>query len=84
MKKSGAVCRHIKEVQEYLVTPDEAKNKRSLRPFARLSGHTGSIEGLQFKPESQYELVSVGVDKMVMFWDTRIYTDVKTNSGSVI
>ena len=55
--------RHIKEIGEYLITPDEAKIRRTLKPFARLSGHTGSIEGLVFKPGSSTELVSVGVDK---------------------
>jgi WD40 repeat protein len=55
-----------------LITPDEAKIKRTLKPYCRLSGHTESIDGLVFKPDSATELCSVGVDRMIMFWDTRI------------
>lgn len=62
-KKAGQVSRHIREIGEYLITPDEGKIKRTLKPFARLSGHTDSVEGLVFKPDSASELCSVGVDR---------------------
>jgi WD40 repeat protein len=38
----------------------------------RLIGHSGNIEDLVFKPDSTSELVSVGVDRYVLFWDIRV------------
>ena len=41
-------------------------------PFAKLIGHTNSVEDVVFKPDSAHELVSVGIDKKVLLWDTRV------------
>ena len=43
-----------------------------MQPFMRLTGHLGNIEDLVFRPESPNELVSVGVDRYVLFWDLRV------------
>ena len=37
-----------------------------------MKGHSGNIEDLAFRPESSNELVSVGIDRYVLFWDTRV------------
>jgi WD40 repeat protein len=38
----------------------------------RLSGHLGNIEDLTFKYDSSScELVSVGIDRYILFWDIR-------------
>ena len=41
-------------------------------PFAKLVGHVNSVEDVVFKPDSANELVSVGIDKKVLLWDTRV------------
>ena len=62
--------RQIKEIGDYL-NPVKTVQK-NLLPFARLIGHTNSVEDVVFKPGSEHELVSVGVDKKILFWDTRV------------
>lgn len=38
----------------------------------RLQGHSGNIEDLAFKNDtSTCELVSVGIDRYILFWDVR-------------
>jgi WD40 repeat protein len=61
-----------KSLQSYLTdSKKEAKYPR-LEPFTRLIGHSGNIEDLTFKSDSSTcELVSVGVDRYILFWDVR-------------
>lgn len=44
----------------------------ALDPFLRLQGHSGNIEDLVFRNDSGSELVSVGVDRYILFWDIRV------------
>lgn len=41
-----------------------------MEPSETLSGHTGFVEDIVFNPLDDRELVSVGQDWMVLFWDT--------------
>lgn len=43
-----------------------------MQPFAKLIGHDKSVEDVIFKPDSAHELCSVGIDRKVLFWDTRM------------
>ena len=67
--------RQIKEIGDYLCPAKTVK--KNLQPFAKLVGHTSSVEDLIFKPDSAHELCSVGIDKKIIFWDTRV----KNNRG---
>ena len=67
--------RQIKEIGDYLCPAKTVK--KTLQPFAKLVGHTSSVEDLIFKPDSAHELCSVGIDKKIIFWDTRV----KNNKG---
>lgn len=54
-----------------------------MEPYARLTGHSGNIEDLAFKNDScNCELVSVGVDRYILFWDLR--TDTKKPVNKVL
>ena len=46
-------------------------SKPRLDPFTRLIGHSGNIEDLVFRYDTPNELVSVGIDRYVLFWDIR-------------
>ena len=43
-------------------------------PSVHLEGHTNTVEDVCFKPENQFELVSVADDYSMLFWDTRSNT----------
>ena len=62
--------RQVKEIGDYLAPAKSVK--KNLMPFAKLIGHTNSVEDVVFKPDSAHELVSVGIDKKVLLWDTRV------------
>ena len=68
-KQNQVQPRQIKEIGDYLCPAKTVK--KNLQPFAKLVGHTSSVEDVVFKPDSSTELVSVGVDKKILFWDTR-------------
>ena len=61
--------RQIKEIGDYL-KPTKIIQK-TLQPFAKLIGHEKSVEDVIFKPDSAHELCSVGIDRKILFWDTR-------------
>ena len=62
--------RQVKEITDYLCAVKTVK--KNLLPFAKLVGHTSSVEDVIFKPNSAHELCSVGIDKKILFWDTRV------------
>ena len=45
--------------------------QKTLQPFAKLIGHDKSVEDVIFRPDSSSELCSVGIDRKILFWDTR-------------
>lgn len=48
----------------------------------RLTGHSGNIEDLVFKNDtSTCELVSVGVDRYILFWDVRSGSNIPVNKA---
>jgi WD40 repeat protein len=61
-----------KSLQSYLSDPKKEQKFHKLEPFARLQGHSGNIEDLTFKSDSNNcEIVSVGIDRYILFWDIR-------------
>ncbi len=72
LETSQSLSRIQKSLQSYL--SDSKKDSRfpRLEPFVRLQGHNGNIEDVAFKHDSNTcELVSVGVDRFILFWDVR-------------
>ena len=69
-KKAKEPSRQIKEIGDYL-KPTKVIQK-TMQPFAKLIGHDKSVEDVIFKPDSAHELCSVGIDRKVLFWDTRM------------
>eukprot|EP00347_Sterkiella_histriomuscorum_P008918 403343245 len=69
----ASVSRIQKSLQSYLTDSKPVKRQLStLEPQARLQGHSGNIEDLVFKHDSPFELVSVGIDRYILFWDLRV------------
>jgi WD40 repeat protein len=61
-----------KSLQNYLTDSKKEQKFTRLEPFIKLSGHLGNIEDLAFKYDStSCELVSVGIDRYILFWDIR-------------
>ena len=61
-----------KSLQNYLTDSKKETKYSRLEPFIKLSGHSGNIEDLAFKYDStSCELVSVGIDRYILFWDIR-------------
>jgi len=52
-----------------------------MQPFAKLIGHDKSVEDVIFRPDSDHELCSVGVDRKILFWDTRAKGQNSSQSG---
>ena len=57
-------------MKSYL-TDSKKESKPKLEPYSRLIGHSGNIEDLVFRQDSISELVSVGIDRYILFWDIR-------------
>jgi len=43
----------------------------TLEPRSRLPGHTGDVQDVVFKPDSDSHLASVAVDRKLILWDTK-------------
>ena len=76
------MSRIARSLQNYLSDPKKEKKYQKLEPYAKLSGHLGNIEDLNFKNDaSGCELVSVGIDRYILFWDLRTDTKKPTNKA---
>jgi len=63
---------NLQDAMESILDKNTKPDKRrELANRTRLEGHKKTVEDLVFKPGSAEQLVSVGDDTQVLFWDTR-------------
>lgn len=64
------VNRITKSLKPYLEDAKKLKTP-TLHPTLTLIGHTHTVEDLVFSPRNDHEIVSVGQDRLLIYWDAR-------------